>query len=146
MKTDNRIFLVVGDLGFKLFDEIRNDLPNRFINCGAAEQAMMGISVGLALQGCIPFTYSITPFLLWRTAETIRNYVDRESVPVKMIGSGRDDCYMEDGFSHYCGDDYKLLECFENINCRWPDSADEIENLVDEMINNPKPYYLNLKR
>jgi len=146
MKADDRIFLITGDLGFKLFDEIRNDFPERFVNCGAAEQAMMGISVGLAMGGKIPFTYSITPFLLWRTAETIRNYVYKESVPVKMIGSGRGKDYAHDGFSHDASDDYKILECFENINCRWPESANEIEKVVDEMISNPLPYYLNLKR
>ena len=146
MKTDNRIFLIVGDLGFGLFNEIRKDFPDRFINCGAAEQAMMGISVGLSIQGKIPFTYSITPFLLWRTAETIRNYVNHESIPCKLIGSGRDNCYLHDGFSHFAGDDFKLMECFENINCRCPETKEEIPNIVDEMINNPLPYYLNLKR
>jgi deoxyxylulose-5-phosphate synthase len=63
-----------------------------------------------------------------------------------MCASGRDNDYKHDGWSHNGMDDYRLLECFENINCRWPESPDEIENLVDEMINNPKPYYLNLKR
>ena len=146
MKTDDRIFLVVGDLGFGLFTEIRKDFPERFTNCGAAEQAMMGIGVGLALEGKIPFVYSITPFLLFRAAETIRNYVNHESIPCKLIGSGRDNSYHEDGFSHFAGDDKDLLKCFPNINCYWPEEKEEIPNLVDEMINNPLPYYLNLKR
>jgi transketolase len=146
MKTDDRIFLVVGDLGFGLFTEIRKDFPERFINCGAAEQAMVGIGVGLSLEGKIPIVYSITPFLLFRAAETIRNYVNHESIPVIMCGSGRDNDYHIDGFSHDASDDKDFMKLFPNIKCNWPETKEEIPNLVDEMINNPLPYYLNLKR
>lgn len=146
MAADENIFFVTGDLGFVLGDRIRKDFPDRAINVGAAEVCLLGVGVGLSLVGKIAFCYSITPFLLWRPAEIIRNYVNKESVPVKMIGSGREHDYESDGFSHYAGDDYKLLECFENIHCRWPGTKEEIPNLVDEMINNPLPYYLNLKR
>lgn len=146
MQKNDQIFLITGDLGFKLFDEIRKDFPDRAINTGAAEQSMMGIGVGLAMEGKIPFVYSITPFLLFRTAETIRNYVNHEQIPVKLIGSGRDKDYSHDGFSHYAGDDSAILELFPHIEQRWPDQPGEIEGLVDEMINVSIPYYLNLKR
>lgn len=145
-KKDKNIVLITMDLGYFLWDEFREQLPEQFFNVGSSEQAGMGIAVGMALEGRTVFVYSITPFLLFRAAETIRNYVNKESIPCKLIGSGRSDDYKHDGWSHHAGDDYKLLECFENINCRWPDSEDEIEGIVDEMINNPKPYYLNLKR
>lgn len=146
MKTDDRVFLIVGDLGFGLFDNIREDFPDRFINSGAAEMAMLGIGVGLAMESKIPFIYSITPFLLFRTAEIIRNYVNHESAPCKLVGSGRDNCYHEDGFSHFAGDDKDFMKLFPNIKCNWPETKEEIPNLVDEMISNPLPYYLNLKR
>jgi len=84
MARDERIWLVVGDLGYKAFDYIKRDFPDRFLNCGAAEQAMMGIATGLALNGKIPFVYSITAFLLYRPFETIRNYVNHEKIPVKL--------------------------------------------------------------
>jgi transketolase len=146
MKTDDRIFLIVGDLGFGLFNEIRKDFPDRFINANAAEMAMMGIGVGLAMQGKIPFVYSITPFLLFRTAETIRNYVNHESIPVKLIGSGRDDNYHEDGFSHFAGDDKDLLKILPNVKSYWPQSKEEIPDLVQVAIETPKPFYINLRR
>src|SRR3989344_6223554 len=78
MIKDKRIWLLVGDLGYKAFDYIKRDFPNRFLNCGASEQAMVGIATGLALDGKVPFVYSITTFLLYRPFETIRNYIDRE--------------------------------------------------------------------
>lgn len=146
MKENENIIFVTADLGFFLADKIKEDFPDRFYNVQAAEMAMLNISVGLALEGRIVFCYSITPFLLWRSAETIRTYINHESIPCKLIGSGRDDSYKEDGFSHFAGDDFKLMECFENIHCRWPETKEEIPSLVDEMISNRLPYYLNLKR
>jgi len=146
MVLDERVYLVTGDLGFGLFDKIRGSFPERVINSGAAEMAMMGIGVGLAMEGKIPFVYSITPFLIWRTAETIRNYVNYESIPVKLCGSGRDDDYKHDGFSHDATDDEQILGLFPNIKCYWPSSKDEIPCLVSEAIETDCPFYINLKR
>lgn len=146
MKKDKDIYLIVGDLGYGMFDAIRDDFPDRFLNCGAAEQAMMGIAVGLALEGKKPFIYSITPFLLWRAAETIRLYINHERIPIRLVASGRDKDYEHDGFSHYAGDDKDLLDCFKNIFCVWPDTKEQIPDIVEAMIENNKPWYINLKR
>jgi transketolase len=146
MRADDRIVVVTGDLGFGLFDKIRTDFKDRFFNAGAAEQAAMGIAVGLALEAKIPVMYSITPFLLWRAAETIRNYIDHEKIPVKLVGSGRDDDYSHDGFSHYAGDDFDMLKNFKNIICYWPDGKEDLPDLVNNVFSVDKPFYLNLKR
>ena len=55
MKKNENIWLLTGDLGFGILENIRDKFPKRFINCGASEQAMMGIACGLALEGKIPF-------------------------------------------------------------------------------------------
>lgn len=146
MKKNQKIWLVVGDLGHKLWDPIRRDFPDRFVNTGAAEQAMMGISIGLALSGKIPFVYSITPFLLYRPFETIRNYLHHEQIPVKLISSGRNKDYTEEGFSHWAEEDKKIMKQLPNIESRWPNSPDEVKSLFSEMIKNKKPYYVNFKR
>lgn len=146
MKEDNSIFLIVADLGYLLFDRIREDFPDRFYNTGAAEQCAMGVAVGLALSNKVPVIYSITPFLLFRSAETIRNYINHESIPVKLIASGRDDDYLHDGFSHYAGDDKELLHLWPNIVSRWPVDEDEVRQVVEDMLHIDKPFYLNLKR
>lgn len=146
MAKDERIWLVVGDLGYKAFDYIKRDFPNRFINCGAAEQAMMGIATGLALNGKIPFVYSISTFLLYRPFETIRNYINHEKIPVKLIGAGRDRDYKHDGFSHWAEEDKKIMSIFKNIEAKWPTKLEDIPALVNNMILSNKPWYLNLRR
>ena len=146
MKKNPKIYVVTGDLGYGIFDKVRKIYPKRFINVGAAEQSMIGIGVVLALEGKIPIVYSITPFLLYRPFETIRNYVHQEHIPVKLIGSGRGKDYSHDGFSHWCEEDKDVLAILSNIVGYWPSSEKELEKAFQKMIYNEKPTYLNLCR
>ena len=146
MKTNDDIWLVVGDLGYKIFDNHFQDYPKRCINTGAAEQSMMGIAVGLALEGKIPFVYSITPFLLYRPFETIRNYIHNEKIPVKLIGSGRDDDYKHDGPSHHAFEDKAVLSLLTGIEAYWPEDKEEIPQLIKNVIKSNQPTYINLRR
>lgn len=145
LKKDD-IWVIVGDLGYKMWDQIRAEFPERFINAGASEQAMMGIAIGLALEGKIPVVYSITTFLLYRPFETIRNYINYEGIPVKLIGSGRDKDYAHDGISHWAEEDREVLKIFNNIEARWPNSSDDLPKIISDMLKNKRPYYINLRR
>ena len=146
MKKNKDIFLLTGDLGFKMWDKIKEDFSDRFINCGAAEQAMVGIAVGLALKGKIPFVYSITPFLIYRPFETIKIYLDGEGISVMLAGSGRDKDYSHDGPSHDATDIKKTLNTTPNIVQYWPETKEQVAKMVKEMINNKKPSFISLKR
>ena len=146
MSKNSNIWVLTNDLGYKMWDFVRADYPNRFVNVGAAEQAMTGIAIGLALQGKIPIVYSITSFLLFRPFESIRNYIHHEKIPVKLIGGGRDKDYLHDGISHWAEEDKKILELFSNIKAFWPETMDEIPDLVRNMIKSKKPWYINLRR
>ena len=144
MKTNKDIWLLVGDLGFGGADRIREEFPDRFLNCGAAEFSMVGIAAGLALEGKIPVCYTITPFY-FRAFEMIRTYINHEKIPVILIGSGRGDDYKHDGFSHYAGDDFILKE-FKNIHCCWPDTIEEMESAFISALKDKFPTYINLRR
>lgn len=146
MVENENIWLVTGDLGYGMFDKIKRDFPERFINTGAAEQAMVGVSVGLAYQGKFPVVYSITPFLLYRPFETIRNYVDKENIPMLLVGGGRDRDYGHDGFSHWSEEDKKVMGVFPNIASCWPENKEDVPELLSMMLENPRAYYLNLRR
>jgi transketolase len=146
MLFNSRIHTVVGDLGYKMFDNIQSMFPDRFHNVGAREQLAMGAAIGLAKSGKIPVFYSITPFALWRPAEWIRNYVNHENVAVKIVGGGRDKDYAHDGFTHDASDDREFLKLFPNIKGFWPETKDELPRVVREWLYHPGPAYLNLKR
>ena len=129
MSQNENIILLTGDLGYGLWDKIKINYPDRFYNFGSAEVLMMGAAVGMALERKIPFVYSITPFLIYRPYELIRNYLDHEKIPVKLIGGGRDRDYGNLGFSHWaeedkecpvCSEEYKepvLTYCCKSIMC-----------------------------
>ncbi len=146
MKKNSDIYVVVNDLGYGMWDHVRADFPNRFINVGAAEQALIGVSVGLALEGKIPITYSITSFLLFRPFETIRNYLHHEKIPVRLVGGGRKRDYGKNGISHWSDEDKKLMRILPNINSVWPAEIADIKNLVHKMVSDNRPWYINLKR
>lgn len=146
MESNQKIHIVCGDLGYRMWDNVRLKYPLRFINTGAAEQTMVGIAVGLALANKIPIVYSITPFLLYRPFETIRNYLNHEQIPVKLIGGGRNKDYLNDGFSHYSEEDKSVMKLFPNIKSFWPNTPDELISITDRMLKDQKPYYINLPR
>jgi transketolase len=146
MRQDEKIVLLTGDLGYGMWDNIRDSYPQRFYNCGSAEQAMLGIAVGLALGGKIPICYSITPFVLCRPFEIIRNYLNHEKVPVKLVGAGRDRDYGHDGFTHWGEDDKKICECFPNLVTFRPDTNDELISVFSTILYNNRPSYVNLRR
>lgn len=146
MDKNKKIVVIVGDLGYKMFDQIKESFSGRFLNVGASEQAMVDLAIGLALRGKIPVVYSITTFLLYRPFESLRNYINHEKIPVKLIGSGRDKDYLHDGISHWALEDRQIMELFPNIHSEWPDEKIEIPSLVNRMIRSPLPWYVNLKR
>jgi len=148
MGSNEDIILLTGDLGYGLWDRIKIDYPARFYNCGSSEQLMLGIASGLAMEGKVPVVYSITPFLLYRPFEFIRNYVDHERLPVKLIGGGRDRDYGYLGFSHWSEEDKDVMSCFKNIDSHWPESLEEMLNCASSMFgeNISQPQYLSLRR
>ena len=63
MAVNENIYLLTGDLGYGLWDRIKIDYPDRFINFLSSEQLMLGAACGMAMEGKVPVVYSITPFV-----------------------------------------------------------------------------------
>lgn len=81
------MFLLVGDLGFSFCEEFAKELPNQFINCGIAEQNMIGVATGLAISGKKPYCYSGAVFINYRCLEQIRD-AWLQGLDVKVVGTG----------------------------------------------------------
>jgi len=147
MKKNPDIRVVVADLGFGMFNAIKKDYPDRLINVGAAEQAMLGIGVGMALKGLIPFCYSITPFLLYRPLEWVKNFLYHENIPVKLVGAGVGKDYKEDGFTHWSDKPFNtIISRYPNIQRLCPEKKEAVPAMVREMITNKKPSLIHLHR
>lgn len=146
MRQDSRVWVLLGDVGYGVWDEVRQEFPDRCLNMGAAEQLMLGTAVGLATAGRVPLVYSISPFVLYRPFETIRNYLAHEQLPVKIIGSGRGQDYGRNGFSHWADEDRAVLAALPTIKADWPADAAALQQLFPSLINDGQPHYLNLCR
>jgi transketolase len=146
MQVNEDVYLVTGDLGYGLWDKIRDTFPDRFYNVGSSEMAMMGMGIGLAMEGKIPYVYSITPFAIYRPFEMIRNYLDHEKIPVNVIGGGRDQDYGYLGFSHWSTDDMRFMVEFENLVPFKPNSEKELQIAFEYSTKRLRATYINLKR
>lgn len=148
MSLNENIVLLTGDLGYGLWDKIRIDYPDRFINVGSSEQLMLGMASGMAIDGKIPFVYSITPFLLYRPFEWIRNYLDHEKLPVKLVGGGRGKDYGYLGFSHWAEEDREVVGIFKEISMFSPEKDTELKDVLNDVLglSLSSPCYINLKK
>lgn len=144
MKVNSKVNLITADMGYGLWDTIRDTFPDRFFNVGSAEQLMVGCAAGMALEGKIPVCYSITPFILYRPFEFIRNFMNIEKIPVKLVGGGRDKDYGYLGFTHWADDDVPIMSAFKNIVILKPESEDILKDCFGLFINNNYPTYINL--
>ena len=146
MATNPDIHVISGDLGYGLWDSIRDDYPDRFHNVGSSEMAMMGMAIGLAMEEKIPYVYSITPFAIYRPFEMIRNYLDHENIPVNIIGGGRNKDYGYLGFSHWSQDDKRIMSVFDNVKTIHPEDLEDLSNAVAYSLTRKHPTYINLQR
>jgi len=145
MSKNGKFVFLTADMGYGLWDEVRDKHSNRFFNVGAAEQLMIGAAAGMAMEGKIPICYSITPFAIYRPFEFIRNFMNHEKLPIKIAGGGRDKDYGHLGFSHWAEEDIDVLSVLKNIHCYKPDPKDSmLQTIFRDAINSPHPSYINL--
>ena len=143
-KINDKIFLIVADLGYSVVEEFAELFPKRFINAGVAEQNMIGLAAGIASEGYHVFCYSIANFPTFRCAEQIRNDVSYHNFPVTIVAVGGGVAYGNLGYSHHAVQDYALMRTMPNLTILAPGDPNEVSNCMDYIINNPGPSYLRL--
>ena len=137
-KKNKNLILVVNDLGFNVVEKFARQFPKQFYNAGVAEQNMMGIAAGLALEGKHVFVYSIGNFPTFRCAEQIRNDVDYHNLPVTIVNVGAGLSYGNLGYTHHSLQDYGLMRLFPNMLIASPcdDSQSSQRNAINIFGNN----------
>jgi transketolase len=145
MEKNEKIVVVTADIGYGILDALRTTFEKRVINVGSSEMLMIGIAVGLCYEGFLPICYTISPFLIYRPFEMIRNYVNHENLKIKLVGSGRDKDYSHDGITHWMEDDVTVISnCFKNIKIYKPEVF--TQDIFQEFLECENPAYLNLRR
>ena len=143
-EQDDRIVLLSGDIGNRMFDSFKSQFPERFYNCGIAEAAMMSMAAGLALEGLRPFVYTITPFTTTRCLEQIKIGAAYHNVPVVIVGTGSGLSYAELGPTHYSFEDIAILRALPNINILTPCDKLELAVHINDALNACGPSYIRI--
>ena len=141
-ERDEKIYVLVGDIGYRVFDQFRDRHPDRFINMGICEQSMISVSAGMALEGLKPWVYTITPFLIERPFEQIKLDINQQNVNVKLIGFAD---YPALGPTHTELDGKKLMNLFKNISSFFPKSGDETKMMTYQAYKKNGPAFISLK-
>ena len=114
-EKNDKIFLLVGDLGYNVVEAFANRFPNRFKNVGIAEQNMAGVAAGLAMSGFNVYFYSIGNFPTLRCIEQIRNDVAYHKANVKVVAVGGGYAYGDLGATHHATEALGMLRTIPNM-------------------------------
>ena len=130
-QVDSRICVLVADISpAGSMVKFREQFPERFINTGVAEQAMIGIAAGLALAGMRPFCYTIATFSLYRPFEIIRVDLAYQNLPVTVIGMGAGVIYSTLGGTHHTMEDIAIASAVPNMSVVAPCDPDEMRQMT----------------
>lgn len=143
-RENDKITLLSGDIGNRLFDDFKKECAERFFNCGVAEANMISLGAGMGLSGFIPFAYTIAPFITARCLEQIRIDVCYHNVPMVIVAVGSGFSYANNGPTHHCAEDLAWLRVLPNMTLVCPGDALEVEAAVAACANYGKPVYLRL--
>jgi transketolase len=142
--VDDRVMLLTGDLGFMVLEDFQARFPERFINCGAAEQNMVGVATGLAEAGMVPFVYSIATFSSLRPYEFIRNGPALHDLPVRVVGIGGGFEYGHNGVTHFALEDYAVMRAQPSITTVAPADADQARAALRASADHSGPIYFRI--
>lgn len=146
MHDDDSIFFLSADFGSPKLDILREKFKDRFINVGIAEQNLINVSTGLALEGYTVYAYAIAPFLTMRAYEQIRVnlslHAQLKEINVNLIGVGAGLSYDVSGPTHHCLEDISIMRTLPNIMVFSPSDWVLAQKFVDYSIRVKKPKYI----
>ena len=141
---NKNIVLLSGDIGNKMFDQLKRDCPKQFINCGIAEENMISIAAGMALCNLRPIVYTITPFTTIRCLEQIKIGIGYHKAPVIIVGTGSGLSYAELGPTHHSLEDIAIMKTIPGINILAPSDSLELSQFLRDAVKSNAPTYIRI--
>ena len=144
-RQDDRICLIIGDLGFSVVEPFVKEFPERFLNAGVAEQNMIGMATGWSLaENKIVFVYSIANFPTFRCLEQIRNDVCYHKANVKIVSVGGGLTYGSAGFSHHAIEDLAIMRALPGMVVSAPADAYETDTATRLAVETEGPFFVRI--
>src|SRR4051812_4459756 len=145
-KVDERIFFIGSDLGVNTLDQFKKEMPERFIMEGIAEQHLIGMASGLALEGKIVYVNTISTFITRRCFEQVAVDACLHNLNVRLIGNGGGLVYAPLGPTHLAIEDISIMRALPNMTVIAPADADEMRRLMPLTVDYPGPIYIRLAK
>jgi len=143
-KGNEKIFLLVGDLGFSVVEPFAELFPERYLNVGIAEQNMAGIAAGLAMEGYCVYVYSIGNFPTLRCMEQIRYDICYHNLNVKIVAVGGGFAYGPLGASHHTTEEIGMLRTLPNMVVCAPGDPVEAKAITTFTAHHEGPCYIRI--
>lgn len=143
---DPSVMLITADLGFGVFEKFQERFPSQFLNVGVAEQNMVGVATGLALEGRKVVVYSIANFVTLRCLEQIRNDACYHGVNITIVCSGGGFTYGALGMSHHATEDLSIMRALPGITLVAPCDAWEAGAATRALVYHDGVGYLRLEK
>jgi len=138
------LILLTGDHGYSLFDEYRDLFPSQYLNCGIAEQNMVGMAAGLARSGFLPIVYGLSAFVPLRVLEQIKIDVCHDFLPVVFLGDGAGFVYSTLGTSHQSIEDIAAVRAIPNLDIYSPADSFEMKWVINRAVKQKKTSYIRI--
>ncbi len=143
-RENDKVVLLSGDIGNRLFDSYKKDFSDRFYNCGVAEANMTSMAAGMAMSGYRPVTYTITPFNTSRCYEQIKIDICYHNLPVVIVGVGAGLSYAGLGATHHSFEDISILRTLPNMHVVCPADAVEVKLSLKQAFKLGRPVYIRI--
>ena len=146
-QKDEKIVLVIPDVGFNYIEEFQKRFPDRFFNLGVTEQSAMTIAAGMALEGLKPYIYSMINFVAFRPYEAVRNAVCLHRANVKIMGVKGSEKYKFLGFSHNLivdDEEFRVFSHLPDFKTYLAQKPEDVKSIIMESYASPNPCYIRL--
>ena len=144
IKKNKNLFLLVGDIGFGVFEKFAKYNKNNYLNIGICEQNMIGVSSGLSMIGFVPIVYTIIPFLTMRPFEQIRVDLAMHKRKVLLVGVGGGLSYGNLGPTHHSIEDIAIISSLPNFRVFVPSDPSDSKKSFDQALKYNGPSYIRL--
>lgn len=141
-KRDKRVVFVGSDLGVGTLKKFKAEMPERFFMEGVAEQNIIGMAAGLAMEGFIPYVNTIATFLTRRCYEQVAVDLCLHKLPVRLLASGGGVVYAPLGPTHLAIEDMAILRALPNMTVTAPVDAEEMTRLIPATLDHAGPVYV----
>lgn len=145
-KEDDKLVLLMAEVGFGVTEPFERLYPDRFYNVGISEQSLVLNAAGLAIKGLHPVAYSMSSFLPTRAFEMIKDSVCYQNLPVVLVGIGSGVSYGELGSTHHAIEEEAIMRSLPNLTVMFPCNSDDCISALRYAFSKNGPVYIGLEK